>query len=533
MHDPTLTCEARYERLASDRLTFLDRARRCSELTIPTLVPPEAHSKSTIYYTPWQGIGARGVNNLASKLLLSLLPPNSPFFRLVIDDFSQDELAGRPGAKAIVDEGLSKIERAVQTEIEGSGFRSPIFLALKHLIVAGNVLLYLPKDGGVRVFRLDNFVVKRDVMGNVLDVIARDQVSPSALSPEERSLLDETQNSETERNELESAERTVNLYTRWYRASDGGGKWKMYQEINGKVVPGSDGSWPIEKAPFMALRWTPVDNEDYGRSYVEEYLGDLISLEGLSKAIVEASAVAAKVVYLLNPNGVTRLKDLTKAESGDVIMGRNDDVSSLQTDKQADMRIAYEAAKTITDRLAMAFLMNSAIQRNAERVTAEEVRFMISEIEDGLGGVYSILSQEFQLPLVNRIMDRMTKDKKLPPLPKGVVKPAIVTGLEALGRGHDLNKYLSLLQALQPLGPEVLSRYMNPGDYISRVATSLGIDSAGLVKSAEEIQQQDQMMQQQQMMQMGSELAGKIGPSVVKGMSDNAGAAQEEQPPAQ
>jgi hypothetical protein len=181
----------------------------------------------------------------------------------------------------------------------------------------------------------------------------------------------------------------------------------------------------------------------------------------------------------------------------------------------------------------MAFLMNSAIQRNAERVTAEEVRFMISEIEDGLGGVYSILSQEFQLPLVNRIMDRMTKDKKLPPLPKGVVKPAIVTGLEALGRGHDLNKYLSLLQALQPLGPEVLSRYMNPGDYISRVATSLGIDSAGLVKSAEEIQQQDQMMQQQQMMQMGSELAGKIGPSVVKGMSDNAGAAQEEQPPAQ
>ena len=78
MTQSNMTCEARYERLASDRLTFLDRARRCSELTIPTLVPPQAHSKATIYYTPWQGIGARGVNNLASKLLLSLLPPNSP-----------------------------------------------------------------------------------------------------------------------------------------------------------------------------------------------------------------------------------------------------------------------------------------------------------------------------------------------------------------------------------------------------------------------------------------------------------------------
>jgi hypothetical protein len=530
MKDSVMTCQARYHRLESDRLTFLDRARRCSELTIPTLVPPEAHSKSTIYYTPWQGIGARGVNNLASKLLLSLLPPNSPFFRLVIDDFTRDELTGRPDAKAIVDEGLAKVERAVQSEIEGTGLRSPVFLALKHLIVAGNVLVYLPKEG-VRVWKLDSYVIKRDVSGNVLDVIAKDEVSPYSLSKEEAELLDDTTN---ENDKDESLERTVKVYTRFYRCGDEGrSHWKMYQEINGKVVPGSEGRFPIDKPPFMALRWVSIDGEDYGRSYVEEYLGDLISLEGLSKAIVEASAVAAKVVFLLNPNGVTRLKDVTKAESGDVIIGKADDLSSLQTDKQADMRIAYEAAKTITDRLAMAFLMNSSVQRNAERVTAEEVRFMASELEDALGGVYSILSQEFQLPLVHRLMDRMTKAKKLPPLPKGVVKPAIVTGLEALGRGHDLNKYLMMLKALQPLGEQVLAQYMNPGDYISRIATSLGIDPAGLVKSQQEIDQQMQQMQQQQMMQMGGELAGKLGPSVIKGISDQAASAQEAPPPAQ
>ena len=156
---------------------------------------------------------------------------------------------------------------------------------------------------------------------------------------------------------------------------------------------------------------------------------------------------------------------------------------------------------------------------------------MAAELEDALGGVYSILSQEFQLPLVNRLMDRMTKAKRLPALPKGVVKPAIVTGLEALGRGHDLNKYLMMLKALQPLGPEVLAQYMNPGDYISRVAISLGIDPGGLVKSQQEIEQQMQMAQQQQMMQMGGELAGKLGPSVVKGISDRAARADEAQPP--
>ena len=522
------TCEARYQALESDRLTFLDRARKCSELTIPTLVPPQAHSKSTIYYTPWQGIGARGVNNLASKLLLSLLPPNSPFFRLVVDDFTRDELTGQPGSKAIVDEGLSKIERAVQTEIEGSGLRSPVFLALKHLIVAGNVLLYLPKEG-IRIWRLDNYVVKRDVLGNVLDVIAKDEVSPYSLSQSEIELLDD---SSADENENEELERNVKVYTRWYRCDDDGERvyWKMYQEINGKVVPGSEGRFPVDKPPFMALRWNAVDGEDYGRSYVEEYLGDLISLEGLSKSIVEASAVAAKVVYLLNPNGLTRLKDVTQAESGDVILGKSDDLSSVKSDKQADMRIAYEAAKTISERLAMAFLMNSAVQRQAERVTAEEIRFMSAELEQILGGVYSVLSQEFQLPLVNRLMDRMTRSKRLPALPKGVVKPAIVTGLEALGRGHDLNKYMSLLQALQPLGPEILMQFMNPGDYISRVATSLGIDAAGLVKSQEEIQAMQQQQMQQQMLQMGGDLAGKLGPNVIKGISDRAAREDQGQP---
>jgi protein-disulfide isomerase-like protein with CxxC motif len=124
-------------------------------------------------------------------------------------------------------------------------------------------------------------------------------------------------------------------------------------------------------------------------------------------------------------------------------------------------------------------------------------------------------------------MDRMTKAKRLPALPKGVVKPAIVTGLEALGRGHDLNKYLTMLKALQPLGPELLAQYLNAGDFISRVATSLGIDSAGMIKSQEEMQAEQQQAQQAQQMQMMGELAGKAAPSMIKGLSDKASRTDE------
>jgi hypothetical protein len=178
------------------------------------------------------------------------------------------------------------------------------------------------------------------------------------------------------------------------------------------------------------------------------------------------------------------------------------------------MSIASQTASTITERLAYAFLMNSAIQRAGERVTAEEVRYMAGELEDALGGVYSILSQEFQLPLVNRIIARMTKKKKLPSLPKGVANPTIVTGLEALGRGHDMNKYQMFLQALAPLGPEAVGQFMNVNDYITRVGTALGIDMDGLIKSEEQLQQerqqQAQQMQQAQMMEMAKAATGPV-----------------------
>lgn len=526
-----LTLEQRYAQLESDRLVFLDRARRASELTLPTLVPPQSHSKSTIYYTPWQGIGARGVNNLASKLLLSLFPPNTPFFRLTADDFTMDRLAGSPDKRAIVEEGLAKIERAVQTEIESTGMRSPLFLALKHLIVAGNILLYFPKDGGVRVYRLDSYVVKRDVMGDVLEIIAKDEVSPEMLSEDDRALLgppyeenEKDDKKETYFNEVRENEKNVKVFTHWCREDN---KWVTYQEINKKQVPGSYGTYPIDKPPMMALRWNAVDNEDYGRGYVEEYLGDLISLEGLSKAVVEASAVAAKVVFMVNPNGVTRIKDLTTAESGDVIIGKQDDVHSLQSEKQADMRIAFEAAKSIQDRLSMAFLLNSSVQRQAERVTAEEIRFMAGELEDALGGVYSVLSQELQFPMVMRLMDRLTRQKRLPPLPKGVVKPEIVTGLEALGRGHDLNRYLTLMKVLQPLGPQIIAQFIRPNQYIRLVATSLGIDPNELVKTEEEIAQEQQQAAQMNAANQMMQLAGKAAPNLVRGLSDRAAREQE------
>ena len=507
-----------YENMASDRDVFLTRARTCAELTIPTLMPRDGHTGSTQYDTPYQAVGARGVNNLASKLLMTLLPPNSPFFRLTIDDFDLVELAGNARGKA--EDALARIERSAAQVIESKAIRVPTFEMLKQLIVSGNALIHMPPEGGMKVFRLDRYVVKRDTMGNILKIIVKETIAYEALPKEVQEALLET---EGYQEQIEKKE--CDLYTCIKRE---GKKFMVHQEVHGVVIPKTTGSYPQDKLPWLALRFIAVDGNDYGRSYVEEIVGDLKSLEALTRAIVEGSAASAKLIFMVRPNGTTKIRNIADSTNGAIISGDANDVSTLQANKFNDFRVAQETMNTITQRLSYAFLLNSSVQRQAERVTAEEVRYMAQELETALGGIYSVLSQEFQLPLVNLLLAKMQKEGKMPKFPKDTLKPQIVTGLEALGRGQDLNKLQAFLQYLQPLGQQIIAQELNIDDYIDRLGASLGIDTQGLIKSPEQKQQEQMAAQEAQQQQMMAQMAEKGVAPAVKGMVDAAGQQAEE-----
>jgi len=217
-------------------------------------------------------------------------------------------------------------------------------------------------------------------------------------------------------------------------------------------------------------------------------------------------------VTMVNPNGVTKVADIAQAENGAVIVGNVEDVAMLQAEKRADLSVAQSQTQELQQRLAFAFLMNTAIQRQGERVTAEEIRYMAQELEDGLGGMYSLLAQEFQMPMVYLFERRMELSKKVPPLPKDLTSPAIITGIDALGRGHDLRNLDAFLVGLgQAFGPEIIGQYIQLGEAIKRRGVALGIDMNGLVKTDEEVAQAEQ---QAQMMAM----AQNMGPDVIKTM---------------
>ncbi len=509
-----------YENMEADRDAFLTRARAAAELTIPTLMPRDGHTSHTQYDTPYQAVGARGVNNLASKLLMTLLPPNSPFFRLTIDDFDLVELAGED-ARGKAEDALARIERSAAQLVEAKAIRVPAFEMLKQLIVSGNALVHMPPKGGMKIFRLDSYCIKRDTMGNLLKIIVKESVAFEALPENVKAALLENEEYINQQDKKE-----CDLYTCIKRE---GKRFKIHQEVYGEVIPKSQGNYPEDKLPWLALRFIAIDGNDYGRSFVEEIIGDLKSLEALTRAIVEGSAASAKLLFMVRPNGTTKIRNIADSANGAIISGDANDVSTLQANKFNDFRVAQETMATITERLSFSFLLNSAVQRQAERVTAEEVRYMAQELETALGGIYSVLSQEFQLPLVNLLLNRMTKEGKMPKFPKDTLKPQIVTGLEALGRGQDLNKLSAFLQYLQPLGPQVLQENLNLDDYLDRLGASLGIDTQGLIKSPEQKQQEQEAaqaaMQQQQMLQM----AEKGVPAMAKGMVEG----MQQQPEAE
>jgi len=122
-------------------------------------------------------------------------------------------------------------------------------------------------------------------------------------------------------------ETTVDLYTIVQLQDDG--MYHVWQEANGKEIPDTRGTYNEENNPWLALRFSRIDGEDYGRGYVEEYIGDLNSLEYLTEAIVQGSLASAKVIFMVNPNGTTDVNELNKANNGDFVSGIPDEVQAL------------------------------------------------------------------------------------------------------------------------------------------------------------------------------------------------------------
>lgn len=509
------TAASRYARLSSDRTIFLDTARDCATLSIPHLLTPTGSMNGQKLPTPWQSIGAKGVNVMASKLMLSLFPVNTTFFKLQIND---GKITNDPQIDAKVrseiDLSLAKMERVVMQSIAESQDRVILHQAMKHLIVTGNALVFMGSKG-VKLYPLDRFVVVRDGEGEPIEIITVEAVDRQFLPKELQTTNNRNINAVDDTSgtapiaDISVGEGEAVVYT-WAKLINNQWIWK--QEVDGQIVPNSLSKAPKNVTPWLPLRFNVVDGEDYGRGRIEEFLGDLKSLEALMQAMVEGSAAAAKVVFLVSPAATVKPSNLAKAGNGAIIQGRPEDVSVVQVGKAQDFSTSFNMIQSLTQRLSEAFLILTV--RQSERTTAEEIRATQQELNEQLGGIYGNLTVELLRPYLNRKLAVLQRSGEVPKLPKGIVFPTVIAGLEGVGRGQDRESLMMFLQTIsQSLGPEAMMKFINPDEAVKRLAAAQGIDILNLVKTQEQQNTEMQQLQRQQALQSLTDQAGQFAGS--------------------
>ena len=509
-----VTAKVRYNRLTQYREFYLDQAERSAALTIPSLFPQSLdhgmeEKQPEVLPTPWQSFGAYGVESLAARYMLALFPANIPFARY----YPSEDLLRQAKEEGVSDEDVQSLkleieealgdrERAIMREVDTDNYRVAADETLRQLLVSGNELLHLPKDGGMRTFHLNRYVVRRGPKGKILELIVRESLAKDDL-PEEIAALDPQPLDEGNRTTA-NHDQFVDLYTHIRLV---GKRYEKYQEAFDQLVPGTEGTFPMKKLPWLALRWTAIEGEDYGRGFIEAYRGALRSLESLQSAVVHASVAASKVIWLVSTGGRTRIRTLENAPNGAYISGRADEIQALRLDKGADMQVALAAIDMLKQELSQAFLLTSSIQRNAERVTAEEIRRLAEDLETTQGGSYSLLSQDFQLPLVLRIEQRLAQQGKIATLKDGDIEAVIVTGLQAIGRSADLNslrEYLADVSGWATIIPAIVE-HIDARGILKKLNTGHGVSEDGTVLSEEAVAANRQAAQRQQLMDKASD----------------------------
>ena len=470
------TASEAWTKLEGKRSGLLTRVERYAALTIPKVCLPSGVTRENTDEThDYQSIGAQAANHLSNKLMLAMFAPSRPFAKLVPGDKLKAELQKLKLTQTQLDQVLANGEREAIRALDGKAQRPVLFQIMRHLIITGNVLLFLGKDK-LRYHGLRNYVVRRDIQGRVKTLVIQEKVCFDELDPDVVALFRNRYQDDSE----------VSFYKWIQRDSDG--KYKLTQWVDEYKLPAKyDGSWSEEKLPYRVLTWDLADESDYGTGLVEEYAGDLEAASVLSEAIVDGAVLGAEFRWMVNPNGVTQVEDLNNSENGDSLPGLPTDVAPTQGGNPTAITVAESVLDRYERRISRGFLMGSAVIRDAERVTQEEVRLTATELETAYGGVYSTLAATLQLPVARWLFDSIDLQ-----LGQADLQVTVVTGLDALSRSGDLENFrLAMGDAASVANtPESLQQRLKWSEIAQFIGQGRNIDFTRFLLNEQEISEQ-------------------------------------------
>ena len=472
----------------------LTRCERYAGWTLPNIFPDDPLNEYDEMQNDYQSVGAQSVINLANKIMMALFQPSKPFFRLNLTQEQQQEVVDSGFDAKDIDKKLADAEREAMRELEKLNSRVVLTEAITHLIITGNALVYMPEEGNLQYYSLRDYTLKRDLRGNLVKLIMREVKSVSGLSDELAALA--------QSEGYEDADE-VSIYTCVQRV--GKDKFLVWQELEDMCYCHKQiGVYKESELPWIPLAWNLCRNKDYGTGLVENYAGDFHTLSTLAEAILDYTVVATDIKILVDPTGQTDVRQITEAASGDYVHGKEEDIFVHAANVSNITDFLTRQFESVERRIARAFLLNSSVTRDAERVTAEEIRMQAHELEGSLGGVYSRLAVELQQPLAARQLE------KIDPIFKEV-EPVIITGLESLSRNSELDRFRLFLQDLALLAelPEQTQKLLDMEATIGVLGAGHGVDYEKVLKDEKQIKA-DEAAEADQLADAAGKEAGAI-----------------------
>jgi hypothetical protein len=511
------TAEQAWEAGARKRQPLLTRCEKYAAFTLPTIcTPPGYNEEANELQTDYQSVGAQAVNNLANKLMLALFAPSRPFFRLQVASALLQKLMQKLGADAGgIQQMLSTAEMNCIKTLDQMGVRPKLYEAVKHLIITGNCMLILgqkPNDPPMRVLGLKRFTVKRSMSGKLIESVIHEKVRFDELESEVQTYLKEQHPQKY--GSMDPADpqscHEVKYFT-WIRWNGVANYMVTHHVDDIDLGDKYNGKYTDDTIPYRPLTWELHDDNNYGTGLVEQNAGDFASLSVLSEAEVKGAILASEFRWLVNPAGQTHPEDVEASENGAALPGLKDDIVPLNSGTGQNMQYIDNVATKYVNRIGRVFLIGSAVVRDAERVTAEEVRMQANELETSLGGVYSRLAVDFQLPMAFWLVKRTGVD-----LGGTQITPMVITGLDALSRNGDLDNLKLCLQdlaAVSGMPPQALA-VLNLDAIAKAIFAGRGVDYSLYVKTAD---QQKADMQNAQQAALAQQVARPVASAVMSG----------------
>ena len=502
----TCPITSRYDLLAGDRSGFLSRGQQFAQMTLPHLLNNGSGVGDVTY--GYSSHAARCVDSLANKLINQLFPSHMPFFTL---DYPEDakaeikDLFPDEEDRALVYDALDIAVRKVHSSSAYAASRVPKIEAAKHLLVCGNACLFEnPNGSGLSFIPLTHYVVSRDCADNIIEFCTKLTTSIIGLPEDVREYV---KSARIAKGLIATVDTKVDLYTYALKDTDG---YTIIQTCEDKILKKAV-IVPDNEFPWITLRYSTTYGESYGRGLVENYFQDIHTISALSEAVVRGMVLMCDVKFFLHPSSNLDLQRLNDSPSGEWFIGRPEHVGAQQLNQGADYTPVTNLIKEYERRVGHAFLLQAGNRREGERVTAYEIRLDAQEMNENLGGLYSLLADTLQRPYALLSLKREGYN-----INDNNIVPSILTGVDAVGRASDLDKLrvFSETVAITQQWPPELQRRSDAHKLAKKVASTLSLDIDFIRGDAEQSEIDAQMQKEQQEATVAQE-AAKAAPDII------------------